>query len=292
MTVATGRVIPAGTRSTGSAIYEHAHPPSITGGEQVWITRRCPDHASDCVSAFIGTVDSLFVRTIHQVGPPRGIRFREDMGAAFLWDFGRLDHRGDPDPPRVGSDWECLLVCDGSCGHPCGRSHPSPEGYRTFQRPTMAKNPRLTEQSVQHTAEAVRVGGLSPSAIRHRFGQPPVRLTWTRTGDTVEFQVTDAGSGPDPDLAGDRLFGDWGKGGDDETMTPGMGTRLGLLQARLLTGLSGGELTLHRTDTEWAFTMRISEPSSITPRRGEASSRRQTPVATSQDRGPRAKSPP
>ncbi|MEX1092012.1 MAG: ATP-binding protein [Acidimicrobiia bacterium] len=156
----------------------------------------------------------------------------------------------------------------------------------------MAKNQRLTEQSVQHTAEAVRVGGLSPSTIRHRFGQPTVRLTWTRTGDTVEFQVTDAGNGPDPDLAGDRLFGDWGKGGDDETMTPGMGTRLGLLQARLLTELSGGELTLHRTDTEWAFTMRISEPSSITPRRGRASSRRQTPVATSQDRGPRAKSSP
>ncbi|HEX9645668.1 MAG TPA: HAMP domain-containing sensor histidine kinase [Acidimicrobiia bacterium] len=93
-----------------------------------------------------------------------------------------------------------------------------------------------------------------------RFGQAPVRLSWRRTGDAVEFQVSDSGPGPDPTLTDQALFGDWGQGRDGYTMASGMGTRLGLLQARLLAELTGGELTLQRNEDDWAFTLRVVEP--------------------------------
>ena len=40
----------------------------------------------------------------------------------------------------------------------------------------------------------------------------------------------------------------------------GMGTGLGLLQARLLTELTGGELILQRDGDDWAFTLRVVDP--------------------------------
>lgn len=91
----------------------------------------------------------------------------------------------------------------------------------------------------------------------HQFGRPPVRVGWTGDGGGVEVRVTDAGPGPDPTLPADALFGDWGKGRADDTMPPGMGTRLGLLQARLLTELAGGQLTVERAPSEWAFVLRL-----------------------------------
>ncbi len=91
----------------------------------------------------------------------------------------------------------------------------------------------------------------------HQFGRPPVRVSWTGDDGGVEVRVTDAGPGPDPTLPADALFGDWGKGTADDTMPPGMGTRLGLLQARLLAELAGGQLTVERAPSRWAFVLRL-----------------------------------
>ena len=91
----------------------------------------------------------------------------------------------------------------------------------------------------------------------HRFGQPPVRLAWIGQASVVEFRVSDAGPSPDPAVCEEVLLGEWGKGGEDDTMAPGMGTRLGLLQARLLAELTRGELTLQRSGEQWAFNLRL-----------------------------------
>lgn len=93
----------------------------------------------------------------------------------------------------------------------------------------------------------------------HRFGEPPVQLSWTRTNKATVFQVTDSGPGPDLRLGDQPLFGGWGEGGSDYTVPPGMGTRLGLLQARLLTEKVGGDLTFERTGRKWAFALRLPD---------------------------------
>ncbi|MGH8937203.1 MAG: sensor histidine kinase, partial [Acidimicrobiia bacterium] len=92
----------------------------------------------------------------------------------------------------------------------------------------------------------------------HRFGTPPVRLAWRRRGDRVELRVSDAGKGPDPALGQEVLFGEWGEGEDSDVMPRGMGTRLGLRQARLLANLAGGDLELVRDRGNWAFLMRLA----------------------------------
>jgi len=91
----------------------------------------------------------------------------------------------------------------------------------------------------------------------HRFGKAPVRLSWQPTDDHVEFATTDSGSGPDESLTDDRLFGPWGAGAYDEMMPAGMRSHLGLFQARLLAGLSGGDLRLRRDNGSWAFVLTV-----------------------------------
>lgn len=91
----------------------------------------------------------------------------------------------------------------------------------------------------------------------HRFGEPPVRLAWRRGGGRIELRVSDAGEGPAPALGEKILFGEWGEGEDLDVMPRGMGTRLGLCQARLLVDLMGGELELVRERGDWAFVMRL-----------------------------------
>lgn len=95
-----------------------------------------------------------------------------------------------------------------------------------------------------------------------RFGEPPIRLTWQTQGPLVELRITDAGRGPEAELDPDHLFGEWGKRSDVDRMPRGMGTRLGLLQARLLMGLTGGELKLIRREEGWAFTVELLAPTS------------------------------
>jgi signal transduction histidine kinase len=91
----------------------------------------------------------------------------------------------------------------------------------------------------------------------HRFGKPPIRLSWQATDDHVEFATTDSGSGPDEGLTDDRLFGQWGAGAYDDMMPAGMRSHLGLLQARLLAALSGGDLHLRRENGSWAFVLTV-----------------------------------
>ena len=89
------------------------------------------------------------------------------------------------------------------------------------------------------------------------FGEPPVHLEWALDGECVALKLWDEGPGPDPDPTG-SVFVPWGKLKPAEMMTPGMRSRLGLVQARLLVSLSGGELTFRRSeDAGWAFVLRL-----------------------------------
>lgn len=92
----------------------------------------------------------------------------------------------------------------------------------------------------------------------HRFGQPPVRVSWYQDGDEIVVKVIDAGPGPDAHLAEHELFGEWGQIRDIDRMPNRMGTRLGLLQARLFAGLTGSQLQYMRNDTDWAFVIRLA----------------------------------
>lgn len=88
----------------------------------------------------------------------------------------------------------------------------------------------------------------------HTHGKPPARLSWETVGEFTELRVTDAG--PGPRLSEEELFGQWGDYGVD-LMPPGMGTRLGLLHARILTELTGGTLQLKRSADAWAFILTL-----------------------------------
>lgn len=90
-----------------------------------------------------------------------------------------------------------------------------------------------------------------------RHGRAPIEMDWTRQNGSIEFRVWDAGPGPDPEISEEALLADWGQLDTPKMMTPDMGSHLGLAHARILAGLSGGELKLHRNEDEWAFVLSL-----------------------------------
>lgn len=112
----------------------------------------------------------------------------------------------------------------------------------------------------------------------HRFGQAPVRLSWVLRNEMVEFWVSDAGDGPSDDLSREEIFSGWGQRGNIDIMPSGMGTNLGLLQARLLVELAGGTLTLHRAGDGWAFVVRLKADQSKVSNRHGVPDAQATPV--------------
>lgn len=93
---------------------------------------------------------------------------------------------------------------------------------------------------------------------RH-FGEPPVHLEWSDQGEGVVFKLWDSGPGPEIDSAEDLMFSHWGSAEPTRMMTPGMRSRLGLVQARLLVTLSDGSLSFARGEegSAWWFQLRL-----------------------------------
>ncbi|MFP3883105.1 MAG: histidine kinase dimerization/phospho-acceptor domain-containing protein [Actinomycetota bacterium] len=92
-----------------------------------------------------------------------------------------------------------------------------------------------------------------------QFGEAPIHLEWYDRGETIVFKVWDEGSGPEIDSAADLMFAHWGSTEPARMMTPGMRSRLGLVQARLLVSLSDGNLSFARGEDglEWWFQLRL-----------------------------------
>jgi len=92
-----------------------------------------------------------------------------------------------------------------------------------------------------------------------QFGEPPVHLEWGDQGEGVVFKIWDGGPGPEIDSAEDLMFSHWGSTEPTRMMTPGMRSRLGLVQARLLVTLSDGSLSFARGDegSAWWFQLRL-----------------------------------
>lgn len=98
-----------------------------------------------------------------------------------------------------------------------------------------------------------------------QFGEPPLHLEWRDRGETVVFKVWDEGPGPEIDSAADLMFAHWGSTEPTRMMTPGMRSRLGLVQARLLVSLSNGNLSFARDDEgpAWWFQVRLPTERSV-----------------------------
>lgn len=98
-----------------------------------------------------------------------------------------------------------------------------------------------------------------------QFGEAPVHLEWSDQGEAVVFKLWDEGTGPEIDSAADLMFAHWGSMEPTRMMTPGMGSRLGLVQARLLVSLSDGSLSFARGDdgSEWWFQLRLPTERSV-----------------------------
>lgn len=92
-----------------------------------------------------------------------------------------------------------------------------------------------------------------------QFGKSPVHLEWSDRHEAVVFKLWDEGVGPEIDSAADLMFADWGSTEPTRMMTPGMRSRLGLVQARLLVSLSEGNLSFARGEdgSAWWFQLRL-----------------------------------
>lgn len=96
----------------------------------------------------------------------------------------------------------------------------------------------------------------------HRFGKPPVTMSWREDADCLRLEVHDAGPGPDPTLRDTDLFGHWGE--LSATTPSASGTQLGLYQARLLAELAGGSLRLDRDPDGWRFVLTLPTSGPVT----------------------------
>lgn len=92
-----------------------------------------------------------------------------------------------------------------------------------------------------------------------QFGESPVHLEWRERGEAIVFKLWDEGAGPEIDSAEELMFAHWGSTEPTRMMTPGMRSRLGLVQARLLVSLSDGNLSYARGEdgSAWWFQLRL-----------------------------------
>lgn len=90
-----------------------------------------------------------------------------------------------------------------------------------------------------------------------RFGRAPIEMDWTKQNGSIEFRIWDAGPGPDPEISAETLLADWGQFDTPKMLNSDTGSHLGLAHARILAGLSGGELRLQRNEDEWAFVLSL-----------------------------------